>query len=266
MKIAVSLTVPAILLSLVALHVVCRQVPNPPADARAGDTSAPVATIRATAATTVPAGPTSVRVSIMMVIHKEYGILARLSGKKNVTETNEPYDEGRSWWDNPMVIHRDPSFPNSDVTADADSAAIAGRGKSANVSVEMTLVPHADITLNTLAASDCIKGTLTATITTVSDYYDGKWTPVAAVTDSPVAFAFDTSDKSRGLRPIASETRTMPPFAFERYTRDREKWEPRSAWPATPRSGDWRCAIYEKDVKLDITGYRYEHPASTAAH
>jgi hypothetical protein len=126
------------------------------------------------------------------------------------------------------------------------------------VSVDLTLVPHADITLKTLAASDCLKGTITATITTISDYYDGKWTRVADVRDREIAFDFDTADKSRPLRPTTSETRTMPPFSFERYTRDREKWEPRSAWPATPKSGDWRSRIYVKDVKLRMTGYQYQ--------
>jgi hypothetical protein len=214
-------------------------------------------------ATTLPAGPTSVRVSVQMIIHKKYGTLARLSGKRDVTITDKPYDEGKSWWDNPMVIHQDASFPNSEVTAGADSASIAGRGNSSNVSVDLTLVPHADITLDTLVASDCLKGTITATITTVSDYYDGKWTPVARANDSPVAFAFDTSDKSRPLRPTTTETRAMPPFSFERYIRDQQKWEPRSAWPASPKSGDWRSAIYVKDAKLVIIGYQYADRPTT---
>jgi hypothetical protein len=192
-----------------------------------------------------------------MVIHKKYGVLARISGKQDVTITDQPYDEGKSWWDNPMVIHQDASFPNSQVTAGADSASIAGRGSSANVSVDLTLVPHADITLNTLAASDCLKGTITATITTASDYYDGKWTPVARAKDTPVAFEFDTSDKSRPLRPTTREDRAMPPFSFERYIRDRQKWEPKSAWPTSPQSGDWRSSIYVKDAKLVISGYQY---------
>ena len=118
-------------------------------------------------------------------------------------------------------------------------------------------MPHADITLKTLIASDCLKGTLTASITTVSDYDDGKWTQVAVVKDTPVAFNFDTSDKLRRMEATASETREVPPFSCERYTRDREKWEPKSAWPSRPRNGDWRCAIYVKDAKLVMTGYRY---------
>jgi hypothetical protein len=182
-----------------------------------------------------------------------------------VTGADEPYSAGKSWWDNPMVIYEDPALPSSDVTAQADSAAITGRGSSANISVDLTLVPHADVTLKTFAASDCMKGTLTATITTISDYYDRKWTRVAEAHDSPVAFDFDTCDESKPLRPTTTETRTMPPFSFERYTRDREKWEPRSAWPTEPKSGDWRCTIYVKDAKALMTGYRYEEPDAAVA-
>jgi hypothetical protein len=193
----------------------------------------------------------------MMVVHKEYGLLAHVSGNRDITVIDKPYAAGKNWWDNPMVIFQDPSFPNSALAAGASAAPIAGSGQSSNVSVEMTLVPHADVTLKTPATSDCIKGTLTATITTVSDYYDGKWTRVANVSDKPVVFNFDTSDKSRRLRPTASETRTVPPFTFERYIREHEKWEPRSAWPHQPRNSDWRCTIYVKDAKLAITGYQY---------
>jgi hypothetical protein len=199
-----------------------------------------------------------------MVVHKRYGRLARLSGKRDVTVADEPYDAGKSWWDNPMVIHQDASFPNSAVSAGADSATITGRGSSDNVSVDLTLVPHADITLKSLAASDCVKGTLTATISTISDYYDGKWTRVADARDTPIAFDFDTADKSQPLRATTSETRDMPPFVFERYTRGRKKWEPRSAWPTAPKSGDWRCTIYVMTPKLVMTGYQYAAPSTTA--
>jgi hypothetical protein len=251
----------------------CRDGEDPSTDARhadaplAGGAAAAAAdeTVTATAAaTTLPAGPTNVRVSIEMVIHKKYGTLAHISGKRDVTITDQPYDEAKSWWDNPMVIHQDASFHNSatrnpaDLAAGADSATIGGSGSSSNVSVDLTLVPHADITLNTLAVSDCLKGTITATITTESDYYDGQWTPVARAKDSPVSFDFDTSDKSgRPLRPTTRESRAMPPFVFERYIRDREKWEPRSAWPASPKSGDWRSSISVKNAKLLMTGYQY---------
>ena len=265
-RMAIGLAVPAALLSLASLHLMCRDRQDPSTDAQHGDAPSPLPdeTLTATTpATTLPAGPTSVRVSIMMVVHKKYGALARLTGRRDITITDEPYDEGKSWWDNPMVIHQDASFPNSGLAAGADSTAITGRGSSSNVSVDLTLVPHVDITLNTLAASDCLKGTITATITTVSDYYDGKWTPVARAKDSPVAFDFDTSDKSRPLRPTTREARAMPPFSFERYIRDRQKWEPRSAWPGNPQSGDWRSSIYVKGVKLVITGYQYaDRPAA----
>jgi hypothetical protein len=277
-KMAIGMAVPAVLLCLASLHLMCRDGQDPSADARNGDaplaagaTTSPDETLTATAApTTLPAGPTSVRVSIEMVIHKKYGTLAHISGKRDVTITDQPYDEAKSWWDNPMVIHQDAAFRNSarnpgGLAAGADSATIGGSGSSSNVSVDLTLVPHADITLNTLAVSDCLKGTITATITTESDYFDGKWTPVARAKDSPVSFDFDTSDKSRPLRPTTRESRAMPPFVFERYIRDREKWEPRSAWPASPKSGDWRSSIYVKDAKLLMTGYQYADRPPAAA-
>ena len=253
-KIAATL---AVLLCLASLQLMCQGGSGPPID----DQSIVTAAVITKSATTLPAGPTSVRVCIMMVVHKEYGLLAHVSGKRDITVTDKPYAAGKNWWDNPMVIFQDPSFPNSALAAGASAAPIAGSGKSANVSVEMTLVPHADITLKTPATSDCIKGTLTATITTVSDYYDGKWTRVVNVSDKPVVFNFDTSDESRPLRPTASESRTVPPFTFERYRREHEKWEPRNAWPTNPKSGDWRCTIYVKDAKLAITGYQYAESA-----
>jgi hypothetical protein len=260
-KIAVAMAVPAILLCLVSLQLMCQGGSAPPKD----DQSLTSAAVTAKSATTLPAGPTSVRVCIMMVVHKEYGLLAQVSGNKDITVTDRPYAAGKSWWDNPMVIFEDPSFPNSAVAAGASAAPISGSGKSSNVSVEMTLVPHADITLKTPASSDCIKGTLTATITTVSDYYDGKWTQVANVSNEPVVFNFDTCDKSKPLRPTASESRIVPPFTFERYIRDHQKWERKTAWPTNPKSGDWRCTIHVKDAKLAVTGYQFMEraPAET---
>ena len=270
LKMGIGLAVPAVLLCLASLHLMCRSE-QPSTDAPGADAAATAAaaqeTLTATApATTLPAGPTAVRVSIEMVVHKKYGALARLSGKRDVTITDQPYDDAKSWWDNPMVSHQDASFLHSGgLAAGADSATITGSGSSSNVSIALTLVPHADITLKTRAVSDCLKGTITATITTESDYYDGKWTPVARAKDSPVAFDFDTSDKDRPLRPAPTtrESRAMPPFAFERYIRDREKWEPRSAWPTSPKSGDWRSSIYVKNAKLVITGYQYEDRPTT---
>jgi hypothetical protein len=266
-KRTLSLAIAAILICLASSQLDCRnrEAANPPdASHSSGAARDADATLMATAPpTTLPAGPTSVRVSILMAIHKKYGLLARVAGNKNVTVTDQAYDSGKSWWDNPMVIHQDASFPNAELAANADSATITGRGKSANVSVDLTLVPHADITMKTLAASDCVKGTLTATITTISDYYDQKWTRVADARDTPITFDFDTSDKSSPLRETTSETRTMPPVSFERYIRDRQKWEPRSAWPATPKSGDWRCTIYVKDAKLVMTGYQYAQPIAS---
>ena len=268
-KLAVSLGITAAVVCLVSSQLMCRDPSDRSREAQgsgapSASTTAPDATVTAIAATTLPAGPTSVRVSISMVVQKKYGLLAHVVGKRDVTVTEKEYSPDRSWWENPMVIHQDSSFPNSKVTADANSAAITGSGKSANVSIELTLVPHADVTLKTVAASDCIKGQITATITAISEYYDGVWTRMADAKDSPVTFDFDTADKSRALRPTTAETRAVPPFSLERYTRAHEKWEPKSAWPTAPKGGDWRCTIYVKDVKLTMTGYEYAQPAATA--
>ena len=64
------------------------------------------------------------------------------------------------------------------------------------MSVETTLVPHADVNFCNFGDSDCVKGTITVSITTVSEYYDGKWTAMSNVKDRPLVFTFDTSDKS----------------------------------------------------------------------
>jgi len=257
-KLVLRLAIAAILVCLASTQFMCRdRGGNAPAGFGSNDASEPDPIVTTTPPTTLPAGPTSVRVSIRMVIHKKYGLLAHVAGNRDSTVVDEAYVEGKSWWDNPMLVFQDASFPNSLVTADDDSATITGRGKSANVTVDLTLVPHADITLKTLAASDCIKGTLTATITTISDYYDRKWTRMADARDTPIAFNFDTSKPNRPLRPTTQESRAMPPFSFERYARDREKWEQQSTWPTTPKSGDWRSTIHVKDAKLTITGYQY---------
>jgi hypothetical protein len=234
----------------------CRDRGGSPKAVPAADRPDSEAVVITVPPTTLPAGASSVRVSIQMIIHKKYGTLAHLTGRKDITVTDTPYDAAKSWWDNnPMLIFDDAAYGDSAVTADADSATITGRGRSANVRVDLTLVPHADLTSDPLSTSDCLKGTITATITTESDYYDGKWTAVARAKDTPIAFNFDTSDPSKPLRPTTSETRKFPPFTFERYTRDREKWSPKSAWPTKPQNGDWRCTIYVNDARLSLIGY-----------
>ena len=257
MKISIGISGATVLTSLVLSQVMCRTVPNPSEPSRSDDAPSPQAVVSMTSATTLPAGPTSVRVCIVMVVQKRYGVVAHVFGKKDVTITDKPYDAGKSWWDNPMVIFEDVSYPRAGATAGADAASIAGRGTSSNVSIEMTLVPHADVTLETLAKSDCLKGTLTVTISTLSEFYDGHWTQVANAKDKGLVFEFDSSDKSKQLRPTGSETRTVPPFTFGRYTRDHQKWDSKSAWPAEAENGDWRCTIDVKDAKLAITGYQY---------
>jgi hypothetical protein len=86
---------------------------------------------------------------------------------------------------------------------------------------------------------------------------------VADTRDTPISFAFDTADQSRTLRPTTSETRDMPAFSFERYTRDRQQWKPKTAWPTTPKSGDWRCTMLVTNPKLVMTGYQYAGTAAT---
>ena len=134
---------------------------------------------------------------------------------------------------------------------------ITGQGKSANAAVAITMIPHADIAIATLPKCDGMKGTIRVRITAVSDYYDGRWTEVVRVDDKAMVFSFDTCDPSRRFEAISSETRTVPRFAFERYTRDEEKWEPRNAWPTHPESGDFWTTIYGKDGTINVAAYRY---------
>ena len=264
-KMFLSLALCALLICLATTQLKCRDRGGSPKAVSAGDTPDADAVAINLPPTTLPTAGSSVRVSIKMVVHRKYGKLARLTGRKDSTKSDTDYDAAKNWWDNPMVIFDDAAYQASAVTTDADSAAITGRGRSANVRVDLTLVPHADITADPLAASDCLKGTLTATISTESDYYDGKWTAVARATDTPIAFNFDTSEPSKPLRPTTSEERTFPPFSFERYAREHEKWSPKSAWPTKPQNGDWRCTIYVKDARLVLTGYQYAPPEPATA-
>jgi hypothetical protein len=257
MKISIGIAGASILTSLVLSQLMCQTAPQPPAPSPSGDALTPDEVATMTAAATLPAGPTSIRVCIVMVVHKQYGLMAHLAGNKDITKTDKPYDAGKSWWDNPMVMYEDLRFPGAGATVGADAASIAGKGQSSNVSVEMILVPHADVTLTTLVKSDCIKGTLKATITTLSEYYDGDWTDAADAKDREIVFELDSSDKSKQMTPTGFETRTLPPFTFGRYVRDHEKWDARNAWPAKAKNGDWRCTINVKDATLAITGYQY---------
>jgi hypothetical protein len=90
----------------------------------------------------------------------------------------------------------------------------------------------------------------------VASFYDNGWTQMVDVNDRPLTFRFDTRDPNRAAEPTGRDTRRIPQMSFERYTRDRERWGPRSAWPAGPQSGDWRTVIQGRDVVIDLTGYR----------
>jgi hypothetical protein len=131
--------------------------------------------------------------------------------------------------------------------------------------VKVALIPHADVSIKTLPRSDGIRGTITTTISTVAEYFDGHWTQMVLESDRPITFRFDTCDPDMRLEEIGQETRSIPSFAFERYTRDELKWEPRSDWPRDAESGDWRVVIYGKNAVVNVTSYRYVQSAAPDA-
>lgn len=214
-----------------------------------------------------PAGPSSVMVYIKMVVERKYGMLAHIIGKRDYTERDILYDANKSWWDNPLIayadapfVYDDAPFAHADVVGETDAQTIVGRGTSANVDVGLTLIPHAVVTVRSTPRSACIKGTITVSIETVDDYFDGVWTEMVRTKDKPLTFSFDTCDPGRKLEQIVHETRTIPEFSVERYTRDHEKWESRSNWPNDSKTGDTRIVIYGRNATLNVTGYRYASP------
>lgn len=204
-------------------------------------------------------GTSSVMVYINMTLEKKYGLLARVvGGKKDSVEESEAYSPDNPWWINPLVVYADPPLPDPDVTGRADGRPImSGRGVSKNVSVHVKLIPHADVVVKTDPRSDGIRGTITVTISAVAEFYDGGWVEMVREDDRKLTFGFDTCDPSRHLEAIGHETRTISTFLLERYTRDKEKWEPKNAWPDEPESGDWRVGIYGKNATLQVTAYHY---------
>jgi len=70
--------------------------------------------------------------------------------------------------------------------------------------------------------------------------------------------------EARRVEVIGRETRTIPAFALERFTRDQQKWEPKSRWPVLAKSGDWRVVIYGSIATLEVTRYRYIQPPAAA--
>ncbi len=246
----------------------CKPADAPPHAATAATGAAPAAggtpvgTPGPTTREVLPAGFTSVRVFIKMIISKQYGVVAKVAGNPNTVDRRMEYVAANPWWVNPLVVYDEMHrIPDPDLSAGSDSEEIIGQGKSSNVTVDLTLVPHADIAIKTMPKCEGMKGTITATIASISEYYDGQWVEMSRM-DKPLVFNFDTCDPKQTLIPIGVETRTVPDFAFERYTREKEKWEPRTAWPGKPESGDWRITVNGKSAKLQFTAYRYGKPAA----
>ena len=215
-----------------------------------------------------PAKPrlvSSVTAYIKMVITKEYGFLAHVAGKRNSTVISKPYDPANpNWWENPLVIYAEPPVPPGApapscpcILGCCDLDCITGTGVSSNARVSLNLVPHVDVNMAALPGCDGMKGTLTVRIRADASFFDGEWTPMLTLAEKTVTFAIDTCDPNRAAKAVAHEVRTFPVWAFERYTRSHEKWEPQTAWPAAPKNGDWQAKIYGTDAKLDVTGFRY---------
>ena len=199
----------------------------------------------------------SVTVYLKLVIDKDYGMLAKLSGKRDSSERSEPYDIANAWWDNPLVVYLEPPLAAPDTIAAADARPISGEGSSKNVAVELTLIPRAEIAIDTTPASHAVAGSITLTISSVASYYDGRWEQMVDVKDRRVTFNFDTRAPGRPVVATGQETRQIPQWAFNRYTRERERWETRSQWPAEPQSGDWQTEMTGRNIAINLTGYRY---------
>jgi len=204
-----------------------------------------------------PAGPSSVLVYIKMSTEQKFGLLAHAIGKRDFARRSNAYDAGNNWWENPLIVYADPPLPRVDVIGQADAQPITGQGEGPNVAVHLTLIPHAEVALRMTPKCDGVKGTITVSVSTVADFFDGGWTEMIRAQNRRLSFSFNTCDPARHVQQIAHEKRAVPAFALERYTRNREKWEPKSNWPQEGEAGDWRTVIYGKDAILDVTGYRY---------
>jgi len=249
---------PACMLSLVLTLIACQNAADTPDKAARGDLPRRVAWLATVASQ--PAGPSSVMVCIKTVAEKRYGFLAHIVGKRDITERHTSYDVDDSWWNNPLIAYADAPLAHPDVIGQADAEVIFGEGASSNIDVRLTLVPHVFVAMKTTPKSDGIKGTITVSISTVADFFDGDWTEMVRTKDKRISFSFNTCDPRKQLQQVLHEIRTIPAFSLERYTRGHEKWEPRRRWPVEFASGDWRTVIYGKDAILDVTGYRYVEP------
>jgi hypothetical protein len=158
------------------------------------------------------------------------------------------YNVEYNWWENPLIAYAEAPLGHPDVVAQADADAIVGEGTSTNVDVRLTVVPHVDVGVRTMPRCDGIKGTITVSITTVDDFFDGNWTEMVRIKDKRISFGFNTCDPAKQLQQVLHVIRTIPAFSLERYTRGHEKWEPRSHWPDETEFGDARSVIYRKDA------------------
>jgi hypothetical protein len=204
------------------------------------------------------AEPCCMTLYVKVVVDKKYGQFAHLvGGMRDSTWRRTVYDPANPWWRNPLVAFADPPFRGADVVGGADAEAFSGDGATDNVALRTTLVPHIDVAVKTIPRSDGIRGSLTTTISSLAEFYDGHWAEMVRQDDRKITFNFDTCDPLQHTEVISRETRTIPAFAFERYTRKQTKWEPKSAWPQQPKSGDWHVVIYGKEATLEVTSYRY---------
>ncbi len=207
--------------------------------------------------------PTSVMVYFKSITDKKYGWLAHRIGKIDLTVNSTSYDQRKNWWENPPIVYEETPVANPDTTGGADCEVIKGHGTSSNIELWVRLIGHADVAVKTTPQCDCMKGAITATTTASHSYHDGDWTEVVSVKDKLLTFRFDTCDKSKILEALGADNRTIP-ISFERYTRGKRKWEPKSTWPATPERGDVKTVFYATDAQLEITGYHYGEQSSTA--
>jgi hypothetical protein len=211
------------------------------------------------------AGPCCMTLYVKVVVDKKYGLLAHLvGGMHDSTWRRTVYDPANPWWLNPLIAYADPPCRDADVVGRADAEAFSGDGATDNVAVRTTLVPHIDVAVKTIPRSDGIRGSLTTTISTVAEFYDGHWAEMVRKDGRKVTFSFDTCDPLQRMEVIGRETRTIPTFTFERYTRDEMKWEPKSNWPDQAKSGDWHVVIYGQQATLEVTSYRYVQQSASS--
>ncbi|HUO08001.1 MAG TPA: hypothetical protein VM008_06860 [Phycisphaerae bacterium] len=253
----------ALIFSLICFTSACQQPPHT-MDSRSAMIDCTIPSVPDAATSTSPLS-TSVRVYVELTIERKYNLLARVFGYANSTESRIAFDPAKDWWDNPIIVFADPVIPSPDATATADAAPLVGQGASTNVRVALTLTPHAEIAFRNAAKCDAIQGTITLSISTLSDYFDGDWTQMLVAKDRNVSFSFDTRIPGRPTTTVIHETRTLPLFVFQRYTRDHDRWDARTDWPTTPESGDFRITLVGKNATLHLTGYQYT-PEITSTH